>query len=199
MRGIAYLRVSKEELDVENQKLAIRSYAETKGIEIVGWFEDTVTGASDPMMRPGFSSLLSFINYNKVDAVVVYALDRIGRSFREVLNTIWALEEKGIAVISVREEWLSTLDPNIRKLILSILSWAADFERQLIKQRTKLGLQKARQQGKRIGRPPALTQEQIRQARKLREKGVSYRAIAKIFGVSDRTVRRVLKADKIKT
>ncbi|AQQ75442.1 serine recombinase [uncultured archaeal virus] len=197
MRAIAYLRVSKEELDVENQKLAIRSYAENRGIDIVAWFEDTVTGASDPMKRPGFSSLLSFINYNKVDAVVVYALDRIGRSFREVLNTVWVLEEKGIAVISVREEWLSTLDPNIRKLILSILSWAADFERQLIKQRTKLGLEKARQQGKRLGRPPALTQEQIRQAKKLREKGVSYRTIAKILGVSDRTVRRALKVDKI--
>ncbi len=75
----------------------------------------------------------------------------------DTLNTIMELEKKGYKVITVKEEWLQTLDDNIRRLVLSILSWVAEFERKRIRERQE----EAWRQGKQKGRPPKITEKEL--------------------------------------
>ena len=192
MKAVAYLRVSRSDLDLRNQKIAIEEYAAIHKIDVVEYFWDEITGASDPRSRGGFASMLQYIQEEGIPVVIVYALDRLGRSFKEVLNVIWSLENLGVTLISVREDWLQTLDQSIRSLILSILTWAADFERKLISERTKRGLEKAKLEGKHIGRPRKLDEKKIKEIKRLRKKGLSIRSLAKIYNVSPRTIQRVL-------
>ena len=195
MKAVAYLRVSRSDLDLRNQKIAIEEYALSNSIQVVEYFWDEISGKSDPVRRPGFISMLQFIQENNIPIVIVYALDRLGRSFKEVMNVIWTLENNGITLISVRESWLQTLDQSIRNLILSILTWAADFERRLISERTKQGLEKARREGKHIGRPKKLDEKKIKEIKKLRKRGLSIRSLARIYDVSPRTIQRILNGN----
>ena len=195
MKAVAYLRVSRSDLDLRNQKIAIEEYAALNKIEVVEYFWDEITGASDPRSRKGFQAMLQYIQEYNIPIVIVYALDRIGRSFKEVQNVIWAIENLGVTLISVREHWLQTLDQSIRSLVLSILTWAADFERKLISERTKQGLEKARLEGKHIGRPRKLDEKKIKEIKKLRKKGLSIRSLARIYNVSPRTIQRVLNGN----
>ena len=195
MKAVAYLRVSRSDLDLRNQKIAIEEYAALNKIEVVEYFWDEITGASDPRSRKGFQAMLQYIQEYNIQIVIVYALDRIGRSFKEVQNVIWAIENLGVTLISVREHWLQTLDQSIRSLVLSILTWAADFERKLISERTKQGLEKARLEGKHIGRPRKLDEKKIKEIKKLRKKGLSIRSLARIYNVSPRTIQRVLNGN----
>jgi len=83
------------------------------------------------------------------ECIVAWSLDRFGRTMLDTLNTVLELERQGYKVITVKEEWLQTLDDNIRKLILSILAWVAEFERRRIRERQE----EAWRQGKQKGRP----------------------------------------------
>ena len=95
----------------------------------------------------------------------------------------------------MRESWLQVLDPAVRNLILSVLAWAADFERRMISERTKRGLERARREGKKLGRPRKLDERKIREIKKLKQKGLSIRSIARIYNVSPRTIQRVLNSN----
>ncbi len=192
MKAVAYLRVSRSDLNERNQLIAIEEYAASQNIDIAAVFTDDISGSVDPFKRSGFQDMLRFIDENNIRIVVIYALDRLGRSFQEVQKTIWALEERGLIVISVRESWLQVLDPAVRNLILSVLAWAADFERRMISERTRRGLERARREGKKLGRPRKLDDRKIREIRRLREKGLSIRSLARIYNVSPRTIQRVL-------
>ena len=192
MKAVAYLRVSRSDLNERNQLIAIEEYAASQNIDIAAVFTDDISGSVNPFERSGFQEMLRFIDENNIRMVVIYALDRLGRSFQEVQKTIWALEERGLIVISVRESWLQVLDPVVRNLILSVLAWAADFERRMISERTRRGLERARREGKKLGRPRKLDDRKIREIRRLREKGLSIRSLARIYNVSPRTIQRVL-------
>lgn len=192
MKAVAYLRVSRSDLNERNQLIAIEEYAASQNIDIAAVFTDDISGSVNPFERSGFQEMLRFIDENNIRMVVIYALDRLGRSFQEVQKTIWALEERGLIVISVRESWLQVLDPAVRNLILSVLAWAADFERRMISERTRRGLERARREGKKLGRPRKLDDRKIREIRRLREKGLSIRSLARIYNVSPRTIQRVL-------
>ncbi|MEM4570344.1 MAG: recombinase family protein [Desulfurococcaceae archaeon] len=93
----------------------------------------------------------------RVDAVVVGSVDRLGRSTTDTLNTVIELGNKGIRVLSVKEEWLQTLDENVRKLLLSALAWFAEFERKRIRERQL----EAWSLGKQKGRPRKLKPEVV--------------------------------------
>jgi len=177
MRAVAYVRVSTKEQDEGNQRKAIEEFAKSRGIEITGWFVDKgVSGSKKFQDREGAKALVQYINMNNVDAVIVFAIDRLGRNMEDTVSTIQELEEKGVRVISVKEEFLQTMDPNIRKLILSILSWVAEFERQRIRERQLA----AWEAGKPKGRPPKVPDEVILRYFK-RYPGLPAKAIWKIL------------------
>jgi len=179
MRGVAYIRVSTKEQDENIQRKEIEQFAKNRGIEIVKWFIDKGESGSKAFKdRPAAKELLKFLENEKVDVIVTFAIDRLGRTMLDTLNTILNFEKQGIKVISIKEEWLQHLDSNIRKLILSILSWAAEFELKRRRERQEA----AWRAGKQKGRPPKLPlQVYERYIKKYWNKGLSLRAIWRIM------------------
>ena len=150
MKAVAYVRVSTSIQDEENQVKAIMDFARGRNLEIVKFYVDKEVSGSKPFKsRAAASRLLAELEQVKPDALIVFTVDRIGRDMKDALDTILSLEERGVKVISVREEWLQTLDQNIRKLILSILLWASEFEKRRLRERQEA----AWNAGKRKGRP----------------------------------------------
>jgi len=158
MRGVAYIRVSTKEQDEEVQRRAIEEFSKLRDIEVVKYYVDKGESGAKPFReRPNAQLLLKEIGEIKPDVVVAWSLDRFGRTMLDTLSTILELEGKGIKVVTVKEEWLQTLDDNVRKLILGILSWVAEFERRRIRERQE----EAWRQGKIKGRPPKVGDDTI--------------------------------------
>jgi putative DNA-invertase from lambdoid prophage Rac len=193
LRCVAYIRVSTVEQDEDVQRGAISEFAGSKGVEVVEWYVDKgVSGAKPFRDRPGGRRLLAELDSVRPDCVVAWSLDRIGRSMLDTLNTVLMLEERGVRVVTVKEEWLQSLDPNMRKLVLSIMSWVAEFERRRIRERQE----EAWRQGKQKGRPPKVSDEVILKYLR-RYRGLSKKAVWKIMVQDghrlsyDRFLRRV--------
>ncbi len=129
-------------------------------IEILKWYVDKGESGAKPFKeRPSASQLLAELDSLKPDCVLVWAIDRLGRGMLDTVSTILMLESRGVKVISKKEEFLQMLDPNIRKLILSIFAWVAEFERQRIRERQE----EAWRQGKQKGRPAKASIEIVKQ------------------------------------
>ncbi|MBS7612107.1 recombinase family protein [Candidatus Bathyarchaeota archaeon] len=193
--AVAYARVSTGEQTVENQKIAIDEWARNNGYLVVKYYEDeAISGKVPPLRRQGFRKLVEEVVDLKPKPVVtiVYELSRIGRSFYETLEAVKALEtlETPLVSISPKESFLQTLDPSIRKLVLAIFSWIAERERELLSQRTKEGMKRVKLEGKRIGRPMKTIDKKTVVG--YLEKELSMSAIAKILGVSSKTLKRRL-------
>jgi len=153
--ALAYLRVSTEEQTVLNQKLALQKWADAQGYIILDFFEDSaVSGKIPAIKRRGFQDMLDILRIATLDAVLVYELSRIGRTFWDTLDSIKAIEEYAPLIsCSSRETFLQTTEPSVRKLMIGILTWVAEREREMLVQRTKDGMSRARAAGKGIGRP----------------------------------------------
>src|SRR6185437_10095150 len=152
--ALAYLRVSTEEQTVLNQKLALQKWADAQDY-ILDFFEDcAVSGKIPAIKRRGFQDMLDLLRIATLDAVLVYELSRIGRTFWDTLDSIKAIEEYAPLIsCSSRETFLQTTEPSVRKLMIGILTWVAEREREMLVQRTKDGMSRARAAGKGIGRP----------------------------------------------
>ena len=153
--AFAYLRVSTEEQTVQNQKLALEKWAQLHGYLILDYFEDpAISGKIPAIQRRGFQEMLELVKVAGVDAILVYELSRVGRTFWDTLDAIKAVERYASLIsCSPRESFLQTTEASIRKLMIGILTWAAERERELLVQRTKDGMHRAREAGKGIGRP----------------------------------------------
>jgi len=194
--AVAYLRVSTERQHIENQRIAIEEWSRRHGYLVVKYYEDEArSGVIPPLKREGFRKMIEDIAkmQPRPAAVLTYELSRVGRTFTETLEAVNSLEALGAPLISVspREEFLQTLDPSIRKLVLAILTWAAERERDLISQRTREGLARAKAEGKKLGR--RRKEVDRRRAVELLNKGLSLTAAAKVLGVSPRTLKERLK------
>lgn len=190
--AIAYLRVSTEEQSVQTQKIAITKWAKDHDYQMLYFFEDpAVSGKISASSRKGFQDLMEFVRLSKVEAVLVYELSRVGRTFWDTLDAIKVIEEHSPLIsCSPRESFLQTTDPSIRKLMISILTWVAEREREMLVQRTKDGMNRARIAGKEIGRPEkvidknnliALLAENISRAKIARELRISKATLYKEF------------------
>jgi DNA invertase Pin-like site-specific DNA recombinase len=125
--------------------------------------------------------------------LVVWALDRFGRSMVGNLQAVLELDRIGVQVVSVREPWLDTGGP-VRSLLVAIFSWVAEQERARLGERTRAGLDRARARGIRLGRPPAtFTRKQLRVVRSELANGISLRALAKRLRVPASTLHRAVK------
>lgn len=156
--AVAYLRVSTDEQTVLNQKIQIQGFAASRGYSVLAWYEDeAISGKVPPMQRKAFGEMVEFLTSQgkgAVDAVFVYELSRLGRRFFETLEAIKIIDTYSILLpCSPKEEFLQSTEKSIRELMMAILSWVAQRERENLVQRTKDGLERARLQGKQIGRP----------------------------------------------
>jgi putative DNA-invertase from lambdoid prophage Rac len=181
-----YVRVSREDQNPENQIELL----EREGIPRENIFVDKISGVSDARDRPGYSDLLSFLSDKPEAVLYVFEISRIGRSFLDTLQTINLLERAGTRVwsLSPTESWSRIEDRKLRDLMLSIFSWVADRERESLIERTKLGLERARAEGKRLGRP--VRKLPLSRIRELRDKKISLAAISRILDIPYSTLRR---------
>lgn len=180
MADIGYVRVSTSEQDTALQRDALVGCAKI--------FEDTVSGAKRD--RPGLDGCLSYLREG--DTLCVWRLDRLGRSLKDLIERVTELEARGVGFRSVTEQIDTTSSGG--KLVFHIFGAMAEFERNLISERTKAGLAAARKRGRVGGRKPKLTEQQKEAVRELyRKKELSLREIGEMFGVSKGTVYSVVR------
>ena len=181
-----YARVStcNGQQDPEMQLRELREYTERRGWQIVNVYTDSVTGSKDS--RPALNRLMNDAKQRRIDIVLVWKLDRFGRSLRHLVNALAELEAVGVAFVSLRDN-LDLTTPAGR-LMFQIIGAMAEFERALIQERVKAGLRNARAKGKRLGRPRVFVSET--RVESLRASGASWREISKELGVGIGTVRR---------
>jgi len=152
MNVAIYLRVSKDDgsQDEANQEPDCRRACEGRGWADPLVFPERESGAKE---RPVWRQLLELAHQGKVNAVVVWSLDRVGRTMWKTIDDVRALERCGCRLVSVRESWLDTGGP-AAPLLLAIFAWVADHERQRLVERTRAGLERARAKGVKLGRKP---------------------------------------------
>ena len=191
--AFAYLRVSTEEQTVQNQKLVVEKWAQENNYQILDIFEDpAVSGRVPATQRRGFEEMLELVRITRIDAVLVYELSRVGRTFWDTLDAIKAVERYASLIsCSPRESFLQTTDSSIRKLMIGILTWAAERERELLVQRTKDGMERAKAAGKDIGRPQKTINKN--QLIILLAENHSKTRIAKSLGISKATLYKNLR------
>ena len=154
MKIAIYARCSKsdESQDLTNQLNPLRDYAKALGGEIVQEYVDLASGGNGD--RQGFLQMLDNADRRKFDLLLIWSLDRLSREgISNTLGYLERLKRNGIALKSLQESWLDTRDEGLGQLLLAIFSWVAQQERKRIVERTKAGLERAKKQGKSLGRP----------------------------------------------
>lgn len=137
----------------EMQLDELREYANRRSWHIAGEFVDEgISGARES--RPALNRLIADARQRKLDAVLVWKLDRFGRSLKHLVNTLADLEALGVTFVSIRDN-IDLTTPSGR-LMLHLIAAMAEFERTLIQERVRAGLQNAKRKGKRLGRPRAI-------------------------------------------
>ena len=193
-RAALYVRVSTDRQTVENQIARLTEIAVGRGWEIVQTFSDAgISGAKGRNERPGFDQMLKHAQRHRFDVVMVWAIDRIGRSLIDLLGTIQHLEACGVDLY-LDQQAIDTTTP-AGKLMFQVTGAFAEFERSLMRQRIHAGLQRAVANGKTLGRP-LNDPEAIDKARQGLAKGLGINKVARQVGLSNSTIAR-LKAEMV--
>lgn len=185
-RAALYIRVSTDKQTVENQVAELRQLAAARGFDPVS-YEEVESAAK---ARPVLDRMLADARAGRVRAILVWALDRLHRSMVGSIQTVLECDRIGVPVISPREPWLDTSGP-VRRLLVAIFGWVAEQERARLIERTKAGLERARRQGKRLGRRPTSPILLYAAADRVAA-GASIAAAAREKGVGRSTLRRFL-------
>jgi putative DNA-invertase from lambdoid prophage Rac len=181
LRVATYHRVSTFDQDPTLAREELRAAAARLGGEVVLAVEETGSGARND--RPGLQRLMVAARRGKLDTVLVWKLDRFGRSALDVLANIRELDSAGVRFIATTQG----LDVRpggdaMSRLILGVLASVAEFERDIIRERTVLGLRKAKASGKRLGRPMVLDDAAVARVKELRASGASWAQVAEGVG-----------------
>lgn len=172
----------------EMQLDELREYASRRGWQIAGEYVDEgVSGSKES--RPALNRLLADARQRKLDAVLVWKLDRFGRSLKHLVNTLADQEALGVAFVSIRDN-IDLTTPSGR-LMLHLIAAMAEFERALIQERVRAGLQNAKRRGKRLGRRPVAVDSA--KIASLRASGASWRAISRQMGVGIGTLYKAVQ------
>jgi DNA invertase Pin-like site-specific DNA recombinase len=177
---LGYARVSTKKQSTDGQVDALVR----AGVDPQHIYSDVLSGARDD--RPGLAALLAYARAG--DEIVVVALDRLGRSLSHMVTTIATLSQRGIKLRSLREG--VDYSTPAGQMLAGIFSSLAQYERLLIKERAQAAREAAAARGRHVGRPRALTDEQVRTARTLRAAGTDITSIAAALNTSRATVYR---------
>lgn len=188
-RTFAYCRVSTVDQTTDNQAQEIG--AAGFAIEAKRVIAETVSGSVPAMSRKGFARLLDRMEGG--DVLVVTKLDRLGRNAIDVRSTVDRLASEGIRVHCLALGGVD-LTSAAGKMTMGVIAAVAEFERDLLVERTQSGLKRAKASGKRLGRPSALSEDQKADILAKRSEGLSLGTLAKAFGVSRAAIQRVQKS-----
>lgn len=178
---IGYTRVSTVSQTIDQQNAALTAAGVTRT------FSDVMSGAHDD--RPGLATLMEYVREG--DTVVVWKLDRLGRNTLHILETVKALTDRGVTLISTTDGIDSSTAAG--RMVIGVLASMAEFERELVRERTALKRQASRANGTRFGRPKKVADAgHIVTAKRMKADGHTARDIAKYLGVSRATLYRYL-------
>ena len=180
-RALAYVRVSQENEDPANQIEAIKRYAESHNIEVIGFFVDIdVSGAIEPRSRPKYRAMIDFAKDNNIDLILFYDLSRLARNLEMGLLELKRLTEEGIDFKFVAQEFLDYItDPMLKKKVIADFLWFAELYREDIRRRTKEALDRLKRQGVKLGRKEVPIPVDL--VKKYLAKGLSKKAIYKLL------------------
>jgi len=191
MRAIIYARVSTEEqkrkgYSIEAQLEACRNYAKAKGWDVILEYKEAKSGKSADN-REQLQKALTFLEEEGADILLVWRLDRLTRSIIDFQKII---ERVGPCIASVTEGL--DMSTSAGRFVANILVAFAQYERESIGERTKLGLERAKKEGKRIGKKPKYSDEVAKKVRQLYRRGFSRREISEKLGIPDSAIRSIL-------
>ncbi len=190
-KAALYVRCSTASQDIDLQVDALRRYADQRGWRDVEIYSDQGVSGSKSR-RPELDRLMADVGAGKIFVVACWKIDRLGRSLRHLLETMEEFRERGVDFVSVTEQ----LDTSSAagKMVFGVIGCIAEYERSLIIERVRAGIAKAKASGKKLGRPPRVTEFQLVKARGLRAEGRSWRMISQAVGLPISTVRGALVA-----
>jgi DNA invertase Pin-like site-specific DNA recombinase len=179
---------------VDIQKQDLVTFVKIRGFDLIdSYFDEGISGSTDS--RPELNRLMADARRRRFDTVIVWKLDRFGRSLKHLVNTLDELKSVGVSFISYKESL--DLTTAAGELMFHVIAAMAQFERTLIQERTKAGVAFARSKGKSIGRPRVtktsekrLVAVDVSQIARLKLDGLSNRAIGHQLGIHESTVRR---------
>ncbi|MEM4436147.1 MAG: recombinase family protein [Thermosphaera sp.] len=201
---VSYLRVSTESQEVEGQRKAVEEFAGKRGYTVLWFIDEAVSGGIKAFERPGFRRMVEFLESNQhVKDIVVFELSRLGRDYDDLKEILHYISNKGCRLWIVTMPTWNELMENIKNtdnplvgllyrllsdIFISVMSFAASQERILISMRTKAGLVKAREEGKKIGRPPyPLPLDEVKH---LMKKGLPLTKIHKLLSAEGKICRK---------
>ena len=186
-RAVLYMRVSTADQNPETQLHDLKQMAQQRGYVIVREYTDRISGAK--ARRPGLDEMMRDARRGNFDVVLTWSLDRIARSTRHFLEVLDELNRLNVEYVSFREQ-IDTGGP-LGRAVVVIIGAIAELERNLIVERVRAGMRRARLEGRHIGRKPLeLDRPSILRDR---ERGQSLGQLAKSHGISRATVHRVLR------
>jgi len=164
MKAAIYIRCSTTGQDTDNQRLALEQWAQRRGFEIMAAYQENESAWRQGHQRE-LARLLNDAPKGKFDVVLVWALDRLSRQGAlTVLSLVHRLGRYGVRVYSYQESWTEA-PGELADLLYSVVAWVANFESKRLSERTKAGLDRARAQGKVLGRPRGSTDKRRRKKR----------------------------------
>ena len=188
VRAALYVRVSsRDRQTVKNQLEPLQAEAARRQWDVVGVYQDEVSGAS--RSRPGLSALLAQVAAKQVDVVAVWRFDRWARSTSHLIESLDQLERAGGDFVSLTESVDTTT--GIGRFFFTLLAAVGELERDILTERVRAGLDRARAEGVRLGRPPVHVDTDA--ARMLLSQGLSLRHVAQSLNISRRVLTRRLK------
>lgn len=185
-RVFAYCRVSTADQTTQNQHLEIQSAG--FNIEPHRVVEESISGSVSAKERPGFNKLLERMEHG--DVLVVTKLDRLGRNAMDVRATVEQLSSSGVRVHCLSLGGVDLTSP-AGKMTMQVIAAVAEFERDLLIERTQSGINRAKSSGKRFGRPPSLNAQERKIALKRLEAGRNVSEVAREFKTSRQTILRI--------
>ena len=194
MRTAIYSRISTEKQSHDSQLVELRAYCERRGWNKATEYVDTMSGAK--FTRQGLNRLLTDVRRGRVDVIVCFKLDRLGRSLAHLAQIVAELSSHHVALICT-SQGIDTSDNNpAGRLQLGVLMAVAEFERSIIQERVHAGLRAARARGVTLGRKPTLAGHQ-QEVRRLVAEGMGPRAVARELGLPVASAAKLVTAAKI--
>jgi DNA invertase Pin-like site-specific DNA recombinase len=184
-----YVRCSTAEQETDMQEMELREYCGRRGWEQILYRDKGQSGAKQD--RPALNLLLNDLRKRKVDVILVWSLDRLARSLKQLLTISEECRSLGVDLVSLRQNIDTTLPAG--RLTFQILGAVAEFERELLRDRVKAGMAQARRAGKRIGRPALrpFSSAELERIRLLRREGASVRQLARELGTTQWMVAKL--------
>ena len=178
-KAAIYCRVSTSDQTTDNQLLELEKAAERQGWTVEAVYTETMSGATTK--RPQLDALMGSVMRKEIDVVMAWDVSRLGRSLQHLITLLSNIHSKNVGLY-LHQQGVDTTTPS-GKAMFSMMGVFAEFERAMVQERVKAGLERAKAQGKRLGRPP-VPPIKIAKIKELRQQGLSMPKIAKRMGVS---------------